>query len=1164
MKSLNCGSVESRLIYAVVKRTNSYSCSRAELMACSVFNRSDSVVRSTLASLNFGSQMRLDYQALARSKRSQFQCFYSRMDMGREAFTQGLAIANGYGERWFLAEESAICHTLYHVLMHNFELPLLEEWMPYLYEVLREDDWLLCWKHCVVCGTYFNEAGGMTSMGFSDPDKVVLIELKETFTNDVLSRVVSEGIHKKHIQVCEEEQKPLAIDKMDDYFVAFADEFRELVNQIAVPRIETDSRFHYAALKSMRLFCKQADAANGVMECLRYGKYGIMYMGMGVGKTILSLTSIEGFFTQKWMRRTGKTLEDAYRDPLAVQYRIAIMCPGHLVKDWKKTIEEQIPFAKVTIVRELEQLIQYQRQFSGPRERNGKEFFIMSMDRAKLDYQEQPVPYQIKTRKTMYSVCTNCGEDKKGAGRPVCRCGSTSYRLVESGNYRIGLVCPACGELAMPNVCKLKLDLQEANPTLPLQPVDFTAHRNSNDRCYYCGEPFWTPVVRNLGASNKPKRWIRYSHFKNMKRKERTSSWILRGHEQALIQSLGDQVKTLEDLKENQAVGVRRFSIARYIKQHMRGWFDVCILDEFHKFKASGSGQAAAATALIKASNKILCLTGTLMGGYAKDLYYNLWKIDPARMKAEGFSYEDSTKFSREYGVVSCQYEHIGKDDIYNVATRGRKTSQERCEPGISPLVFSKFLLDKTVYLEIEDMASQLPDLTEFVEIVPIEPDILAAYHATLDALKGRMFEPGGRKLQSTMLQFSLSYCDKPYDRVPLVHPDTGEAIALPEELVHYKETLTNKERRLLEIVRKELSQNRNCFVYCEYTASAETNITGRLRWVLEEHMPELQGRVAIVESMSPAPEAREAYIHQLAEEGYRVIICNPRIVETGIDFCFTEKGIVYNFPNIIFYQMGYSLFTLWQASCRAYRMNQVEDCHTYYMASASTIQVDVLRLMGAKKRASAVMQGRFSSEGLTSMARGIDAKSALVSSIMQGQQKADEESIRSAFEESNNMHRHDESLDDIITMPTWSELVGPDVVASLDHAFGQTLLQEDQQISMDFAEFMSLLDVAPGQEESGGIVSVDDECLAPSVTTEVDLFSMFPEESSITTSKQSQSADKPVAAVSNTDTTLDAMAQALLTEDDFMLSLFDMFEEHRLKDTSRKVEGQLTLSDLF
>jgi superfamily II DNA or RNA helicase len=50
----------------------------------------------------------------------------------------------------------------------------------------------------------------------------------------------------------------------------------------------------------------------------------------------------------------------------------------------------------------------------------------------------------------------------------------------------------------------------------------------------------------------------------------------------------------------------------------MRGYFDLCVVDEVHELKARGSAQGLAGAALAEACPKTLVLTGTLLGGCAR------------------------------------------------------------------------------------------------------------------------------------------------------------------------------------------------------------------------------------------------------------------------------------------------------------------------------------------------------------------------------------------------------------------------------------------------------------------------------------------------------------------------------------------------------------------
>jgi hypothetical protein len=101
------------------------------------------------------------------------------------------------------------------------------------------------------------------------------------------------------------------------------------------------------------------------------------------------------------------------------------------------------------------------------------------------------------------------------------------------------------------------------------------------------------------------------------------------------------------------------------------------------------------------------------------------------------------------------------------------------------------------------------------------------------------------------------------------------------------------------------------------------------------------------------------------------VVISHPRLVETGLDLF--DKAGRHNFPTLCFYESGYNLFTLRQASRRSWRIGQKQPCRVIYLYYLGTMQDRALALMGKKMTAAQALEGKFSSEGLIGMA-GEDA----------------------------------------------------------------------------------------------------------------------------------------------------------------------------------------------
>jgi hypothetical protein len=69
--------------------------------------------------------------------------------------------------------------------------------------------------------------------------------------------------------------------------------------------------------------------------------------------------------------------------------------------------------------------------------------------------------------------------------------------------------------------------------------------------------------------------------------------------------------------------------------------------------------------------------------------------------------------------------------------------------------------------------------------------------------------------------------------------------------------------------------------------------------------------------------------------------------VKTGLDLF--DKGGSYNFCTLVFYETGYSLFCLRQASRRSWRIGQTKPCRIVYFYYYDTMQSRAMALLGRK-----------------------------------------------------------------------------------------------------------------------------------------------------------------------------------------------------------------------
>jgi hypothetical protein len=407
----------------------------------------------------------------------------------------------------------------------------------------------------------------------------------------------------------------------------------------------------------------------------------------------------------------------------------------------------------------------------------------------------------------------------------------------------------------------------------------------------------------------------------------------------------------------------------------MKGWFDLAIADELHQL-AGDTAQGNALGVLARAGRRLVALTGTLMGGYADDLFNVFYRMEPQIMAADGFACggEGRRNFQQQYGVLET-IEKIREED--NACSRAsKKTVQVVRKPGASPLLFGKFLMSTTAFLALEDIADNLPPYTESVLSCDMSKELAEAYEELEKALRDAMAEHRGNKsLMSVLLNTLLLYPDHPYDFEEIwaraLDPATKEyykfLVARPRELL--RDSLYPKEKALIEDIRDELRQGRRCQVYATYTG--EKDVNARL-----EHILSAAGlRVAVLRASVPTQKREEWYDRQL-ESGVEVVICHPKLVETGLDLLA--------FPTLYFYETGYSLHTLRQASRRSWRIGQRHPVRVKFFTYKETMQEICLRLMGKKMLVALMMEGKFSGEGLQSLDADEDLMSAMARELVE------------------------------------------------------------------------------------------------------------------------------------------------------------------------------------
>jgi hypothetical protein len=86
---------------------------------------------------------------------------------------------------------------------------------------------------------------------------------------------------------------------------------------------------------------------------------------------------------------------------------------------------------------------------------------------------------------------------------------------------------------------------------------------------------------------------------------------------------------------------------------------------------------------------------------------------------------------------------------------------------------------------------------------------------------------------------------------------------------------------------------------------------------------------------------------------------------------------------DIFFYETGYSIYTLRQASRRSWGIGQKKNVNVKFFYYAGTMQGACLRLMGKKLLVSLAMEGKFASHGLQAIDEGDDILMAMARELV-------------------------------------------------------------------------------------------------------------------------------------------------------------------------------------
>lgn len=465
--------------------------------------------------------------------------------------------------------------------------------------------------------------------------------------------------------------------------------------------------------------------------------------------------------------------------------------------------------------------------------------------------------------------------------------------------------------------------------------------------------------------------WIVSKEKAKLHYQERKSVWMNRRH----VECCPDCGKILDedDKGKCRACGsslycadgskFRRFSLAEYIRKHKKFCqIDLLIADEVHELKGGDTSQGQALHSLIVSSKKCLAMTGTLMGGYASNLYHLLFRLFTRKMINAGYKHNSSVEFSSHYGMVEII------EEVTTVTTRtasiggkDRLMKKTKEKPGISPLLLPHFLLEDSVYIWISDISDQLPAYSEHIELVDMteeQKDVYMDFQDDLSFAVKNAMSRHDHRLLGALVNSLYALPDGARRGESVLDPNDKEKMTVLCSAVPLDIPALPKEERLREIVLDEKLNGRKCAIFLEHTGTRD------LIPELTERLENSGIKTLVLRSDTVATQGREEWLQKMVkDENPDVLICNPNLVKTGLDLL--------DFPTIVYFQTGMSIYTMRQSSRRSWRIGQKKPIKVYFMAYRQTAQERALKLIATKLETSNAVEGKLAADGLSAMSSG-------------------------------------------------------------------------------------------------------------------------------------------------------------------------------------------------
>ncbi|WP_110519241.1 hypothetical protein [Herpetosiphon llansteffanensis] len=429
-----------------------------------------------------------------------------------------------------------------------------------------------------------------------------------------------------------------------------------------------------------------------------------------------------------------------------------------------------------------------------------------------------------------------------------------------------------------------------------------------------------------------------------------------------------------------------RMALASFIQRRYPQHVDLFIHDEVHECKGARTALGQAFGAMVAASRTTVGMTGTAYGGMASTLYDLLLRLGNTVIR-DRWGWNNRSAFVRDVGVVDVMTKEITRAATaghYDGQTRTSTEVQERA--GITADLIT-IVQNCTYTVLLKDMGFQLPDYREDVVLLDLPTDMQPLYRRIEDEGKA-IIGNGGYDALSAYLQATLSWPYQPWRRKTISSQLVNEKVTTPELPA---ERILPHHTWLAQYCAAQIQQGRRVLLFAEHTGNDDIAVDLAekvMALAMEQHQTTL--KVAILRATTVAPGERNAWFTEQVAKGTNVVICNPRLVKTGLNLIA--------WPSIVVVEPLYSLYDLFQAKRRAFRPTQTQGCEVTFLGYTKTMSQRALGIVGRKAAAATMLSGDDSEGGLLEFDPGMSLLQELAKQLRSASPLDDANALRDQF----------------------------------------------------------------------------------------------------------------------------------------------------------------------